>query len=289
MLSVPLIRLDSKLDRSVNFVSSAQVGYFESRYVSRPEKDYFIVYLSSQSGCAKACRMCHLTATQQVRSVDASLDDFRRQALEVLRHWESLGAAHVGVHFNFMARGEPLACSTVLHDSPALLSMLEGLALERGLTPSFLVSSILPKRVPNLVEVFPHLYPEIYYSLYAISPRFRQRWLPQALPVQEALQQLKGWQVHTSKRVRVHFAYIDGWNDSEQDVQDMCQALSDIRLLVDINVVRYNPPDDTSRESLYVERNADIMRKLLPNSTVKVIPRVGFDVQASCGTFFAGQ
>lgn len=35
-----------------------------------------------------------------------------------------------------------------------------------------------------------------------------------------------------------------------------------------------------------VQRNAAIYRSRLPNARVGVIPRVGFDVAASCGMFF---
>ena len=36
-----------------------------------------------------------------------------------------------------------------------------------------------------------------------------------------------------------------------------------------------------------IERNANIYRSRLPNARVRVIPRVGYDVHASCGMFFA--
>ena len=35
-----------------------------------------------------------------------------------------------------------------------------------------------------------------------------------------------------------------------------------------------------------IQRNAAIYRDRLPNARVAVIPRVGFDVAASCGMFF---
>jgi adenine C2-methylase RlmN of 23S rRNA A2503 and tRNA A37 len=53
----------SAQDDSVNWDRpAADVGRIEARYVRRCP-DYFVVYLSAQTGCAQGCRMCHLTAT----------------------------------------------------------------------------------------------------------------------------------------------------------------------------------------------------------------------------------
>jgi adenine C2-methylase RlmN of 23S rRNA A2503 and tRNA A37 len=292
-------KLYSELDRSVNFVIPAKEGYFEARYVSRPDKDYSIVYLSSQSGCSKACRMCHLTATRQVKSVDATLEDFQQQASVVLQHWDGLSqeqrSEHKRLHFNFMARGEALACATILDRGPALLRMLGGMAESRGLEPRFLISTIMPKSfaIDELGSVWPerdHYLPEIYYSIYSLSPEFRRKWLPQAMTPELALRKLARWQKETGKRPKIHFAFIKGENDSPQNVQEICRALQDHGLDVDVNIVRYNPPDANSQESdeTVVASNAQLFQQLLPGADVRIIPRVGFDVRASCGTFFSG-
>lgn len=286
-------KLVSVIDRSVNFVTEASTGYFESRFVSRPDKDYFIVYLSSQSGCAKACRMCHLTATRQVRSVDATIRDFREQAAAVLHHWDSLQLPHKKVHFNFMARGEPLASDLFISNASAVFGELSDLAASRGLDPKYLVSTIFPKNrsTLSLTHTFRMIQPEIYYSIYSVDPGFRTKWLPQALDPKIVIEKLADWQTVTSKRPKIHFAFIEGENDSPESVRAICDLVNEHRLGVNVNIVRYNPPNDSSKESneATIQRNAELFRTLLPGSLVQVVPRVGFDVHASCGTFFSGQ
>lgn len=56
--------LKSEIDRSVNFVEQKLEGFIESRFV-RKKPEYFICYLSSQLGCSKGCKFCHLTASKQ--------------------------------------------------------------------------------------------------------------------------------------------------------------------------------------------------------------------------------
>ena len=141
-----------------------------------------------------------------------------------------------------------------------------------------------------LEDVFAVHHPEIHYSVYSVSERFRRKWLPKAVPAGEALDRLASWQRSTQKIVTLHHAYIAGENDAEGDVHAICDAVEERRLLVHVNVVRYNP-FDPGRHGVEppdegVERNAGIYRTRLPHARVGVIPRVGFDVAASCGMFF---
>src|SRR6202040_3898560 len=106
----------SEQDASVNWDRPADVGRLEARYVRRCP-DYFVVYLSSQTGCAQGCRMCHLTATGQTRLRDATLWEMIEQARTVLDHAGRGAAPPRSVHFNFMARGEPLANRALLSDA----------------------------------------------------------------------------------------------------------------------------------------------------------------------------
>src|SRR3954452_4516134 len=106
-------------DDSVNWDRLADVGRIEARYVRRCP-DYVVVYLSSQTGCNQGCRMCHLTATGQTRLRDVTHEEFLEQARTVLDHYQSQPPARA-VHFNFMARGEPLANARLLAGADELL------------------------------------------------------------------------------------------------------------------------------------------------------------------------
>ena len=280
----------STQDASVNWDRAADVGRLECRYVRRCP-DYFVVYLSSQTGCAQGCRMCHLTATGQTRLRDSTFAEMIEQAKTVLSYYKHETAPARVVHFNFMARGEPLANRELVADADGLLGELSRLAVALRLRPRHLVSTIYPKSLGDrpLEDVFVTHHPDIYYSIYSMSERFRRRWLPKALPAEEALDRLASWQRSTHKVVSLHHAYIAGENDSEGDVHAICDALEERRLTVHVNIVRYNTPDPARHgveppESV-IERNAAIYRERLPNANVSVIARVGFDVAASCGMF----
>jgi hypothetical protein len=191
-----------------------------------------------------------------------------------------------------MARGEPLASRVLLADADRLLGELSRLAVALGLRPRHLISTIYPKDLGDrpLEDVFVTHHPEIHYSIYSMSERFRRRWLPKALPADAALDRLASWQRHAQKVVTLHHAYIAGENDDEGDVHAICDALEERGLMVHVNIVRYNPYDPARHgveppEDI-IERNAAIYRSRLPNARVGVIPRVGFDVAASCGMFF---
>jgi adenine C2-methylase RlmN of 23S rRNA A2503 and tRNA A37 len=264
----------------------------EARYVRR-SPDYFIVYVSSQTGCQKACRMCHLTQTGQVHADDLTVDEIVRQADEVLTWYDGHAARAEVVHFNFMARGEPFANPHILTNATELIAKLCAEAIGRRLFPRIKFSSIFPAElaeVDDLATLFGGYNPDIYYSIYSLDPAFRRRWLPKAMPPGAALEMLKGYQSRTRKIPVLHFAFIAGENDSERSVEDICTAVNALRLRVDFNIVRYNPHSarvGSEPTDEVIQRNAAIMERCMPSSRVKVVPRVGFDVKASCGMFIS--
>jgi adenine C2-methylase RlmN of 23S rRNA A2503 and tRNA A37 len=119
---------------------------------------------------------------------------------------------------------------------------------------------------------------------------FRKRWLPRARNPENALDALAEWQRLHGDDVELilHWAFIKGQNDSEDDVGRIVDAVRDSGVKVRFNVVRYNPfSSDQGEESDLetIEARFEQLKAvaLVPGS--KIVGRVGFDVQASCGMF----
>ena len=276
----------SSMDQSVNFSrTTSDGGMVETRFVRRiPSR--FIVYISSMTGCDKACRFCHLTQTGQTMARNLSVDEMVAQAEAVLA--ASTFSTGETVHFNFMARGEPLSNSAVGRE---LFERLRDLAVGYELKPRIKISTIMPADLVTddwnafTVSGIPV---DVYYSLYRLDAEWRRRWVPKALAVEEALRHLVNYKAITGQRVVLHWALIEGENDDVQHVEAICSAAEKAGLEFDFNLVRYNPANGRSSEAsrqhidAYLNAMSHYVRE--PNR-VKEIPRVGFDVAASCGMF----
>lgn len=281
----------SQLDQSVNFEHRFEdhAGMLEARYVRRTD-EYFIVYLSSQTGCKQACRMCWLTATGQTDLRDTTIEEYFQQAEEVFAYYDTQTPTKM-VHFNFMARGEPLANKIFLANADEILRGLKAMADKRGLEVKFKISTIFPREMGTLelTDIFkdPTVYPDIYYSIYSTSIDFRRRWVPKAQTVAKGGSELRRWFNVTGKRSKIHYAFIEGENDTLVDVMKVIRLLHAYDINPDWNIVRYNPPvGHSSKEPS--ERHIKMLAEYIQHyisGKVKVIPRVGTDVQASCGTF----
>jgi len=285
---MPLTVLNSQLDHSVNFVEEQLTGFIESRFVRKCD-EYFIAYLSSQTGCNRGCTFCHLTATGQTSFVDSSHNDFVAQAIQVFKHYRKQQKPAKYMHYNFMARGEPLANKILIDSGDELLLKLGQVAKEEGLPAKFGISTIMPSTLKKpLPKVFNYITPTIYYSLYSTNEEWRKKWMPAAMPVDEALGILKEYQDFSKKMIKIHYAFIAGENDSIKEVSNVCDAIDKHKLICEFNLVRYNPAspeqgEESSEEVL--NRNVDLISSRFGVNKVQVIPRVGFDVKASCGMF----
>jgi len=275
--------LKSTNDDSVNFVIKQDIGFIEARYVRRTE-EYAIGYLSSQTGCNKSCKFCHLTTTDQKRFKDCTPDDFYNQAYTILKYYETQPKAEY-INWNYMARGEPLSNSFIVNHASEHLNSLYNLSTEFGLIPRFNISTILPNTMrKSLIGIFNqrNIKPTIYYSIYSVKEDFRKKWLPAAMPVNEALQMLKDY-TYIGGEVVFHSAFIKGENDNPMDIIDIMDSISFHNIQARFNIVRYNPYSELEgEESPWIDNIASLISKYMP---VQVVTRVGEDVKASCGMF----
>jgi adenine C2-methylase RlmN of 23S rRNA A2503 and tRNA A37 len=276
----------SAMDQSVNFSRpTADGGMVETRFVRRvPTR--FIVYISSMTGCDKACRFCHLTQTGQTMARLLSADEMVAQAETVFAAAEfTVGET---VHFNFMARGEPMSNPAVGRE---LFERLRDLAVSLGLKPRIKLSTIMPLDfierdwetfVPEGIPV------DMYYSLYSLDQDWRKRWIPKAMSPSDAMAKLVAFSSKTAQRVVLHWALIENENDALADVEAICRQASYQGLRFDFNLVRYNAANGKSNEAPRDRIDAYLgamSNHVVAPNRVKEIPRVGFDVAASCGMF----
>jgi adenine C2-methylase RlmN of 23S rRNA A2503 and tRNA A37 len=131
--------------------------------------------------------------------------------------------------------------------------------------------------------MFPLITPTIYYSIYSTNKDFRNKWLPGAMSVDKALELLAEYQGFSKKMIKFHGAFIKDQNDRDKDVESMMTMILKHGIRGEFNIVRYNPfSGEQGEESPYIDSIAGLISSYLP---CKVIPRVGEDVYASCGTF----
>lgn len=290
----------SQQDLSVNFLwALGGTDALEARYVRRVD-ECFIVYLSSHTGCNQACRFCHLTASKQVSMKPATLGDFLAQADAVFKYYDRLVESGEQVraqtvHFNWMARGEPLLNDTLVRDYKALFDELRARANQRGLRVKFKISTIFPEAA-NLGEVVTGVLsqPDVmtYYSLYSLNPLFRRRWIPRAHSPARVFEWLGTLQTIVGRKDQLafHWAFIEGENDSVADVTNILQYIDHFGLQVKFNLVRYNPyspaQGEESDEEIFTDRFELIKSSgIVRTEGTRIVPRVGFDVKASCGMF----
>lgn len=291
--------LESPTDRSINVVVPVtKGGYFETRSVQR-DRDTLIIYLSSMSGCDRACRFCHLTQTGQTSMNPLRLRDYVDNAKVIFGILEKKGNLEdvEKVHFNFMARGDALSNPHFVQDYNVLFSSLRNLSQRfiPDVYPKFKISTIFPTEISNLdgpvdlkkfvddVLKDPHDV-EFYYSLYSLDQNFRKRWIPKALDPE-----MVGAAFHGRESgLRIHHALISEENTSTADVVEIGDWLERHKIRTRMNVVRYNSFSDAcgvEASDETIETYLQMMRDDPRIQDTQVIPRVCTTVKAACGLF----
>lgn len=286
--------LQSAEDASVNWVIPYGKSVVEARYVKR-ESHYISVYLSSHTGCAMGCKMCHLTATGQTIMQHSPIEIYLAQLRVVLDYARGQpGYDQVKrVNINFMARGEPLMNRYVVGNWRTLYDGMVQTVRDYGCDDTKVnISTIMPQDTSHktIWDIFEGR-ASVYSSLYSPNTAFRAKWLPRALPYAETLRRLRDYEAACDDRevrhrpVTFHWALIHGENDSVEDAKTIADDIFRLKFTrARFNLIRYNSPDGESREAdeAAIKKYYETITQAIPG---KIISRVGFDVKASCGMF----
>ncbi len=301
--SIPIFKIlktERSVDNTEKFLFELEDGHsIESVLI--PDEDRNTLCISSQVGCAQACRFCLTGSGGFRRNLEAF--EIAEQVLTVekilaakcaaIQKEETAGVPNAQkkgydreepcrhiTNIVLMGMGEPLA------NLDNVLSALEIITTEKGLGFS-------PRRVTLSTD---GLVPEIEklgksgvkvnlaVSLNATSDEVRDRIMPvnKRYPIKELLAACRRFPLEPRRRITFEYVLLRGVNDSEEDARRLARLLKGIKCKV--NLIPFNPfpgsgfgrPDEATVRKF---------QKLLLDHhyTAPVRESRGRDISAACG------
>lgn len=246
-----------------------------------PERRRVTLCVSSQVGCALACRFC-LTGKQGF-SRNLSTAQIIAQVRVANRLLAAEGRAVTNVVM--MGMGEPLLNTAAVF--PALRLMTD--ALGYGLAARRVTVSTAGI-VPALERLRDECKVSLAVSLHAAVDSLRDELMPinRKYPLAQLLAACRRY-IADAPRAYVTFEYVmlDGVNDSDACARDLTRLLHGLRCK--INLIPFNPFDGAVYRTSPPERTADFRARLMKSGLMTTIRRTrGDDILAACGQLAGG-
>ena len=278
----------------------------EVHYTSEDRGKYSL-FLSGSAGCIMRCEFCHLTI-KKAKYVPLEEDGILRNAqdavLEAVRRDESIVDRYAKICW--MGMGEDGFRNP--ERTYRLTNRLAEWLLDSGLTPGIDgvdLSTVLPRTHENWGDVFSRLddaldgYPSnpgtkgrdagrsrfrLFFSLHSGVQETRNRLIPGATPIFQALPQVAAFRESGKHSVIIHHLLFEDINDSDAEVDAVVDALRDYDLMgSEIRLLRYNSCGTS--DLVESHRFSEAAAKLAAVTPVKVQTSLGTEVKAACGQF----
>lgn len=247
-----------------------------------PDRHRLTLCVSSQVGCAMACRFCstaRLGLRRQLR-VEEIIGQVLLARVEVAR--EPFGGNGL-TNLVFMGMGEPL------HNLSNLLPAIEILTSPWGL-------GISPRRitvstvglVPQMQELLERTQVNLAVSLTATTEEVRLDLMPvnRRWGLRELLDACRALPLPRRRRITFEYVLLEGVNDTDEDARRLVALLHGIPSKV--NLIHFNPFPDAPFRPTVRERAENFQRLLLDrhlNATLR--ESRGSDIAAACGQLAA--
>jgi len=245
-----------------------------------PDDDRRTVCISSQAGCALACRFCATGTLGLLR--DLTVGEIVGQLLFLREKFGDDAFTNIVM----MGMGEPLNNFENVVESIRIISDPMGLGhAAKRVTVS--TSGVTPK-IRKLADT--GLKARLALSLHAATQEKRLKIMPiaQTFGLEKLMDAVRYFAEKTKDRVTIEYILFKGFNDQKEDIKALTRLLHGIPCK--INILAYNPV-----EGLPFERPTDddvdrFARELYPKvRAVTVRKSRGRDIDAACGQLAARQ
>lgn len=241
--------------------------------VDIPDGERRTFCLSSQAGCALACRFCVTGFWGAGRNLTAG--EIVGQVLALRRRPRP--ETH-GLNLVFMGMGEPLLNLEALED--ALMVLFEQISWRRitvstvGIIPGIEAMAAWPRR------------PQIAISLHAPDDERRSALMPinNTYPIDDLLAVLKRYPLAPKQKITFEYILIHGLNDAPGDADLLARRLGSLPAKVNLIPLNPDPVLGPEMKAPPPARVRAFQARLMGRGMVATVRRQrGDDVSAACG------
>ena len=244
-----------------------------------PDEPRQTLCISSQVGCAFACKFCLTGTLGFKRNLNAAeiVDQVCQVQLD-------LGSRARVTNLVFMGMGEPLANYDAVLRAIRVMTDPNGLAFShRRITLS------TAGMVPQLSRLGQDSPVNLAVSLHASDDALRSKLMPinRKYPLASLIQACRNYPVAPRKRITFEYILLDGLNDAPAQARKLIELIRGIRSKV--NLIPFNPHPESEYRRPSDERILAFQEILQKAGFTAIIRQSrGKDIGAACGQLAAG-
>ena len=277
----------SKLDSTIKYIFKTEDNLIvEFSYINKDDgKD--IICVSCQTMCNIGCKFCHTTDYIGKIKLRSLYHSEMVDGVEYIYKDLKLAEHHRVLLISYMGCGEP-----ILNVENVIESMLKikNMDCNESSLTRFAIATSIPEnhwldffKMTNLINEY-KLPVKIHLSLHYTMDIIRKEWMPRALDIMPSLSAVDFYKKVTGNAVEIHYALIEGVNDTEQDAILLTNFLKGRD--INIKFLFYNEKSTLDAKASNKEK-LKIFKKYFNSAGIDheyYVPP-GKDVGSSCGSF----
>lgn len=275
-ISLPTVALkQTSKDGTVKFLCQLHDGK-QIETVLLDHEDHNTLCISTQVGCAMACKFCRTASMGLVRNLDAS-----EIIGQVLLAKEMLGPEKRLRNLVFMGMGEPL------HNYDNLIRSLEILLHPKGLEYSWKRITVSTSGLTDSIIRFweePTVKAMLAISLNGVTQEARKVLMPVAKRnhLEDLIAACRALPLNKRQRITFEYILLSGVTDDASSAKQLVALLNGIKAKV--NLIPFNPDPELPFKAPSQEAVREFQKILMDRGLLATVRKSrGQDVSAACG------